>query len=78
MIDWTTCPAVERNPGVVSGEWVFRGTRLPVKSLFENLEAGATVDEFVEWFPALEKAAVVAVLEHASESLSIGAAACFG
>jgi uncharacterized protein (DUF433 family) len=51
MIDWTTCPTVERHPERLSGAWVFRGTRVPVSALFANLEGGATVDEFLEWFP---------------------------
>ena len=47
MIDWNSCPAVELNPELVSGAWVFRGTRVPVVALFENLEDGVTVNEFV-------------------------------
>ena len=58
MTDWETCPAVERHPGKVSGKWVFRGTRVPVYALFENLQSGATVDEFAEWFPGVERADV--------------------
>jgi uncharacterized protein (DUF433 family) len=48
MIDWSTCTAVERYPELVSGAWVFRGTRVPVAALFENLEDGALVDQFVQ------------------------------
>ena len=51
MIDLNSCPAVELNPELVSGAWVFRGTRVPVAALFENLEEGVTVNEFVELFP---------------------------
>jgi len=69
MIDWTTCAAVERNPERVSGAWVFQGTRVPVSALFANLEGGATVDEFLEWFPGVLREQVNAVLEHASRSL---------
>ena len=69
MLDWTTCPAVERNPEKVSGAWVFRGTRVPVSALFANLEGGATIDEFVEWFPGVSREHVKEVLEHASRSL---------
>jgi uncharacterized protein (DUF433 family) len=69
MIDWTTCPAVERHPEKVSGAWIFRGTRVPVAALFSNLEGGATVDEFLEWFPGVSREQVNAVLEHASLSL---------
>jgi uncharacterized protein (DUF433 family) len=51
MLDWQTCPAVERDPQKVSGAWVFRDTRVPVSALFENIEGGATVDQFLQWFP---------------------------
>jgi uncharacterized protein (DUF433 family) len=69
MLDWSSCPAVEREAGKVSGTWVFRGSRVPVRALFENLEAGATVAMFLEWFPGVSKAQVQEVLEHASRSL---------
>jgi uncharacterized protein (DUF433 family) len=48
MIDWSTSPAVERDPERVGGAWVIRATRVPVAALFENLEDGAQVDQFVE------------------------------
>jgi uncharacterized protein (DUF433 family) len=73
MLDWTTCPAVERLPGKVSGDWLFRGTRVPVRALFENLEGGASVLEFLEWFPGVTRQQVDAVLAHASRSLAISA-----
>ena len=63
-MDWETCPAVERNPGKMSGAWVFTGTRVPLYALFENLASGATVDEFVEWFPGVDEKQVRAALEH--------------
>ena len=69
MLDWSQCPAVERIAGKVSGAWLFQGTRVPVRALFENLEGGATVDEFLEWFPGVTRAQVEAVLEHAQRSL---------
>ncbi len=69
MIDWSQCPAVERIPEKVSGAWLFKNTRVPVKALFENLEGGATVNEFLDWFPGVERAQVEAVLEHAQRSL---------
>ncbi len=50
-LDWSQCPAVESIPGRVSGAWVLRGTRTPVKVLFENLEAGMSIDEVIEQFP---------------------------
>lgn len=75
MINWSSCPAVERAPERVSGAWVFHGTRVPVRALFENLEDGATVDDFLEWFPGVTRAQADAVLEHASASLSADALA---
>ena len=53
----------------MSGAWLFKGTRVPVKALFENLEDGATVDEFLEWFPAVSRAQVEAVMEFTTASL---------
>jgi uncharacterized protein (DUF433 family) len=69
MLDWTACQAVEQSPRIASGAWVFGGTRVPVPALFENIEDGATVDQFFEWFPGVTKAQVEAVLEHAARSL---------
>jgi uncharacterized protein (DUF433 family) len=71
VIDWSTCPAVERDRGRVSGAWVFRATRVPVTALFENLEDGAQVADFVDWFPGVTTAQVRAVLEHAARSLEV-------
>ena len=75
MKEWSACAEVERHSDRVSGAWVFRGTRVPVRSLFENLEDGATVDEFLEWFPGVQRHQVEAVLEFATESLASPAAA---
>lgn len=75
MKDWASCSAVERSPSVVSGAWVFGGTRVPVRALFENLEDGATVDDFLEWFPGVARRQVEAVLEHAAASLATEAVA---
>jgi uncharacterized protein (DUF433 family) len=69
MLDWNTCSAVERFPLKVSGAWVFKGTRLPVEALFENVEDGATVNEFLSWFPGVTREQVQAVLKHAQRSL---------
>ena len=69
MLDWTTCTAVERDPEKLSGAWAFRGTRVPVSALFENLEGGATLDEFRAWFPGVTRAQAESVLEHAARSL---------
>jgi uncharacterized protein (DUF433 family) len=68
MIDWSSCAAVERDPGKVSGAWVFRHTRVPVSALFENLEDGADIAQFVEWFPGVTLEQARAVLEHAARS----------
>jgi uncharacterized protein (DUF433 family) len=68
MIDWSTCLAVERDHELVSGAWVFRGTRVPIAALFENLEDGAQVDQFVEWFPGVSLEQARTVLEHAARS----------
>jgi uncharacterized protein (DUF433 family) len=69
MLDWSQCAAVERTPGKVSGAWVFRGARVPVKALFENLEDGARVNDFLEWFPGVTREQAEAVLRHAEQSL---------
>ncbi|MEA5451009.1 DUF433 domain-containing protein [Leptolyngbya sp. CCNP1308] len=68
MIDWSTCPAVERDPKRVSGAWLFSGTRIAVSALFENLEDGSNAEEFVEWFPGVTIQQVRAVLEHVARS----------
>ncbi len=69
MNNWSSCPAVERDPLKVSGAWVFRGTRVPVSALFENLEDGAQLADFVAWFPGVTLQQARAVLEHAMHSL---------
>ena len=69
MNDWSSCPAVERDPQKVSGAWVFRGTRVPVSALFENLEDGAQLTDFVSWFPGVTLQQARAVLEHAARTL---------
>ena len=69
MTNWTKCSAVERTAGKISGAWAFTGTRVPVYALFENLESGATVKEFLEWYPDVEEWQVRAVLDHEVEYL---------
>ena len=69
MNNWSTCPGVERDPEKVSGAWVFRGTRVPVSALFENLEDGVQVADFVAWFPGVTAEQVRAVLEHVAHTL---------
>lgn len=71
MLDWSQCLAVERCPERVSGTWVFRGTRVPVSALFESLESGARVDEFLQWFPGVTRKHIEQVLEHAAHSLAV-------
>jgi uncharacterized protein (DUF433 family) len=67
-LDWSQCPAVESIPGKVSGAWVFKDTRMPVSTVFENLESGASIEEIMEWFDVTREQ-IVAVLEFAARSL---------
>ena len=69
MMDWSSCHAVARDADKVSGSWVFRGTRVPVVALFENLEGGASVDDFLSWFPGVTREQVESVLEYTIRSL---------
>jgi uncharacterized protein (DUF433 family) len=68
-VDWSQCPVVESVPGKVSGAWVLKGTRMPVSAIFENLEAGANIDDIMEWFAGLDRNQVEAVIEFAVRSL---------
>ncbi len=70
-LDWSKCPAVESVPGKVSGAWVFRGTRIPVVAVFENLEDGLTIDQVVDLYDGLTREQVKAVLEFTAHSLEI-------
>ena len=70
-LDWSQCPAVESIPGKVSGAWVFKSIRVPVRALFENLEDGATVNEFLTWFPGVTREQGEAALEHAERTLAV-------
>ena len=74
MFNWSDCSQVTASPDMVSGAFVFRGTRVPVKALFENLEDGATVDDFLQWFPGVDRGQVDAVLEFAAQTLEPAAA----
>ncbi len=69
-LDWSECKSVERVPDRVSGAWVFQGSRLPVRTLFENIEAGATVDQFLEWYEGVTREQVLYVLRHAERSIA--------
>ena len=71
MLDWSSCSAVERDPERVSGGWVFRGTRVPVSALFENLEDGVQITQFGDWFPGVTNEQVRAVLDYAAKSLAL-------
>jgi uncharacterized protein (DUF433 family) len=68
-LDWSQCSAVESIPGKVSGAWVLKGTRMPVSAIFENLEAGASLDDIMEWFDGLDRDQVKAVIGFAARSL---------
>ena len=61
---------IVRDPAVLSGEPVFRGTRVPFKSLTDYLEHGRTLDEFLDDFPGVTRVAAIAALEEARSSLS--------
>ena len=67
-LDWSQCPAVESVPDRRSGAWVFRGTRMPVATVFENLEAGSDIEEIIEQFHVTQEQ-VQAVLEFAARRL---------
>ena len=69
MRQWETLDAVERAPDTLSGALVFRNTRVPVAALFENLRDGATIEQFLEWFPGVTRAQVEAVLDYEAQSL---------
>src|SRR5438094_7597702 len=67
-LDWSRCPAVESVPGRLGGAWVFRDTRMPVSAVFDNLEAGASIDEIIEQFDVTREQ-INAVLEFAARRL---------
>ena len=73
-LGWAGCAAVERDPLRVSGAWMFRGTRIPVAALFENLEDGVSLAEFVEIFPGATQEQARLVLEHAARSTAAAVA----
>jgi uncharacterized protein (DUF433 family) len=68
-LDWSQCPAVESVPGKVSGAWVLKGTRMPVSAIFENLEAGANLEDLMQWYDGLDREQVKAVIEFVARSL---------
>jgi uncharacterized protein (DUF433 family) len=68
-LDWSQCSAVESVPGRLGGAWVFRDTRMPVYAVFENLEAGATIDEIIDQFDVTREQ-IQAVLTFAARSVA--------
>ncbi len=58
-----------KRPRQVSGAWVLKGTRMPVSAIFENLEAGADIDNILEWHDGLDREQAKAVIEFAARSL---------
>jgi uncharacterized protein (DUF433 family) len=70
-LNWSQCPAVESVPGKVSGAWVFRGTRLPVATVIENLE-DLTVEEVMQQFDVTREQ-ITAVLDFVAQSLKVPA-----
>ena len=73
-LGWAGCAAVERDPQRVSGARVFQGTRIPVAALFENLEDGVSLAEFVELFPGVTEKQARLVLEHVARSTAAAVA----
>lgn len=69
-LDWSQCSAVESVPGKMSGVWVLKGTRMPVAAVFENLEAGASLDDILQWFDGLDREQVKAVIAFAAQSVA--------
>jgi len=67
-LDWSQCPGVESIRGKVSGAWVFRNSRMPVKLVFENLEDGMTIDEIIEQYDVTREQ-VKTVIDFAARSL---------
>lgn len=74
MHEWDALSSIERDPHKVSGVWVFRGTRVPVSALFENLRDGATIDQFLEWFPGVTRAQIQELLTYEMQLFTPAAA----
>jgi len=73
-MNWTDCIAVEQHPNKLSGVPIFKNTRIPVSSLFTNLRDGATIDDFIDWFPGVTREQVESVLTYAADQLEPQAA----
>ena len=65
---WKACPLVEQNPGILGGVWIFKRSRFPLYTVYDNLASGATLDEFDEWYD-IERDKVVAVLQYQFKTL---------
>ena len=65
--DWSECPAVWIDPERLSGAPAFRGTRVPVSALFNNLGSGASLADFLEWFPGVQAEQVKDVMSFAAK-----------
>jgi uncharacterized protein (DUF433 family) len=70
MHAWNNCSALESNRDKLAGEWIFKNTRVPIRALFQNLASGASIDEFLDWFPGVERAQVLTVFEFLKAGLS--------
>jgi uncharacterized protein (DUF433 family) len=68
ILDWSKCPAVESIPGKLGGAWVLKGTRMPVSAIFENLEAGANIDDIMQWYDGLNREQIKAVIGFTARS----------
>ena len=75
-LDWSRCPAVERSTDKMSGAWVLKGTRMPVATIFENLAAGAGLEDVLTWYAGVARRQGRAVIEFAARSLDLSATEC--
>ena len=69
MLDWSQCPEVESSPERFNGAWVFRGTYVPLRALFEKLALGTSVERFLEWYPSVDRDQVETVIDYARQNL---------
>lgn len=74
MTGWKTCQAIGFDPEKGSEAWVFRGYRVPVAGLFEKLRDGTTVEQFLDWYPGVERGQAESVFDHESQDLKVPAA----
>jgi uncharacterized protein (DUF433 family) len=69
-LDWSQCPEVTRSPKVMSGAWVFKGTRVPVATIFGNIESGVALEELPELFEGVTLSQIQAVIHFAAVRLA--------